>query len=329
MNNMNKHNHCHCPGPIPPRPIDAMAIERLWEKIKAHFATRADVLKIAEGLKVLEQTNHVQAIQSGSDGPTFPVGNDCTAHLEYENWVEGRAKDAAGRDVIAYNESTNAITAAAAAQVLKSMRQDIAKVNAFKVIICDNVDELGHPVTDSIDYNAIYMTPGGDGEKDSEWDEWIAVPLKNSTFEPFKWEHIGNKTIDLTWVSKDLGKLNKAIAEMNHKLKRATKGIADVMLNKAIRPLEDLRAYINSPEFIEYIFAELPRAAMGTDGLMTANSFAILSMLAIWASNDHKIMGGGALGPDVVIHMFEHQGVPVDDLKKRFLHHHHCHHDCD
>lgn len=309
-------------NPIPPRPVDALALERLWNKIRATFATRKDVLALANDLRRLEEADSVQAVQSGENGPVFPVGNDGIAHVKYENWVEGKTTDAAGRTVLTYNESTNAVTAAAAAMVLKSIRSDIKEVEAFKIRIVEEVDVDGHPVVDTIDYNTMYLTPAKGCEDDSNWDEWICVPQQNSR-SPYKWEYIGNKGVDLKWVRKNFAAVNREICKLEHKLNHRSKFLAEQVLNKAIKPLEDLQAYIKSPEYIQYVFEQFPRAAMGTDGLMTANSFAILSMLAIWASNDHKIMGGGALGPDVVIHMFDKAGVPTDDLKEKY-HHHGC-----
>ena len=94
--------------------------------------------------------------------------------------------------------------------------------------------------------------------------------------------------------------------------------MGQAIIDQAVKPLEDLKKYVNSEEYIKFIWEKLPRASVGQDGLMPANSFALLSMLSIWAANDHKVLGGGALGPDVVIHMLEKQGVPCDELRKYY-----------
>lgn len=259
-------------------------IEALWDKITANFATNKQVLDVIADLKRLEAGSSLQATH---------------------------------------------VAQAAAAMVIKTIQADMEKLNMFSVEIVPFVDKNGHPVVaDGVDYNKIYLTPAEsmvDGDRDNVWDEWIAVPNKitgHCNANRFKWERVGGKRVDLNWVKEDFKTLNTEIVNLNEKLQKSNKILAKTILNRAIRPLNQLKEYLHSPEYIKYVFEKLPRAAMGTDGLMTANSFALLSMLALWAANDHKVMGGGALGPDVVIHLLEKHGVPCDDLRKKF--HHHC-----
>ena len=259
-------------------------IEALWDRISANFATNKQVLDVIADLKRLEAGTSLQATH---------------------------------------------VAQAAAAMVIKTIQADMDRLNMFSVEVVPFVDKNGHPVvTDGVDYNKIYLTPADtaiDGDRDNAWDEWIAVPTNVSghcNANRFKWERVGGKRVDLSWVKEDFKTLNTEIVVLNEKLEKSNKILAKTILNRAIRPLKQLKEYLHSPEYIQYVFEQLPRAAMGTDGLMTANSFALLSMLALWAANDHKVLGGGALGPDVVIHLLEKQGVPCDDIRKKF--HHHC-----
>lgn len=301
----------------------AILVERLWARIKEEFATRKDVLALAKQVQRLDQAPVVQAIQTGDGGPISAVGSDNTIHLKYENWVEGEATDAAGNRVLTYNSSQNALTAAAAAMVIKQIRAEVSKVQNFSVQVCDHVDIDGHPIVPTVSFTTLYLTPAGD-EDNNSWNEWIAVqkPAGASSRYPYRWERVGSKEIDLKWVKDDIAGLNEQIKKLENRLNKSTKTLGDAILNRAIRPLQDLKDYINSPQFISYVFEQMPRAGMGTDGLMSANSFAILNSIAIWASNDHKVMGGGAMSADVVIKMFDKVGVPTDTLKDKYLRDH-------
>ena len=263
--------------------VEPAVIDQLWELIDAKFATNKQVLDLATELKQLELGIKVQ-----------------TSH----------------------------VANAAAAIVLKDVREDLAKLKNFRVEIVPFKDSEGRPVVPcGPDYKTLYLTPADNpDDKDSSlWDEWIAIPAQHAvgTKTPglcYKWERVGNKKLDLSWVKSDFAKVNEKIAELQKKLNNTAKVLADAILDRAVKPLKDLKCYIHSPEYVAYVFQKLPRAAMGTDGLMTANQFTILSMLAVWAANDHKMMGGGALGSDMVIHLLDKVGIPTDDLKDKFHH---------
>lgn len=266
--------------------IDRQDIERLWQKISATFATNRQVLDLIADLKRLEAGTSLQATH---------------------------------------------VAQAAAAMVIKTVKADIDRLKMFSVEVVPFVDKFGHPVvTDGVDYNTLYITPGctaEDGDQDNQWDEWIAIP-NNKTGNldrpgTFTWERVGSKRVDLSWVKLEISEINKSIKALNDKLNKTNKFLARQILDKAIKPFKELQDYIHSQEYIQFVYKNLPRASMATDGLMTANTFALITMLSVWAANDHKIMGGGALGPDVVIHLLDKVGVPTEDLKKKY-HHHGC-----
>lgn len=264
--------------------IDGAIIDQLWDRINSKFATNKQVIDLAAELKRVEMGINVQ---------------------------------------------TQHVANAAAAMVMKALQDDLAKIKGG-IEIVPVTDKDGRPVIaeENIRTDIIYLTPSQipDEVDSSLWDEWVAIPVKHCvgtkpTYgRKYAWERIGNKKVDLSWVKGNFNDVNKAIKELNKKLENTSKALAKAILTKAVEPIKELRAYIHSPEYISFVFEKLPRAALGTDGLMSSNQFAILSMLAVWAANDHKVMGGGALGPDVIIHMLDKVGIPTDDLKKKYQH---------
>lgn len=272
--------------------FDRHDLEVLYRKIEQHFATNKQVLAIAGELKRLEAGIAPQ-----------------TTH----------------------------IAQAAAAMVVNAIKGDVNKLrhdceSKYGVEVVPFTDKHGHPVVNKrVDYNKIYITPsedaGVDEDADNLWDEWIAIPAKSKGYngrERYRWERLGSKRIDLTWVKNDINTLNQKLDDLCERLGISGDSLGQAIIDKAEKPIAELKEYLHSEEYIKFIWEKLPRANMSTDGLMPANSFALLSMLSVWAANDHKVLGGGALGPDVVIHLLEKNGVPCDDLRKRFHHPDHC-----
>lgn len=280
------HDHC-------PECVDRHQLEALYRKIEGKFATNRQVLNIVADMKRLEAGTSLQATH---------------------------------------------VAQAAAAMVVKAIKDDMADLRKqcnrrnVNIEVVPFTDKYGHPVvTTKVDYNRIYITPadngGTDEDPDNLWDEWIAIPAKSKGYdgrERYRWERLGSKHIDLSIIKNDIKTLNEKLNEVCDKLGIAGTNLGQAIIDQAVKPLEELKNYVNSEEYIKFIWEKLPRANVGQDGLMPANSFALLSMLSIWAANDHKTLGGGALGPDVVIHMLEHQGVPCEDLRKHFHHPDHC-----
>lgn len=295
MNNIHGH---HCPPKPDPDLVDRNQIEALYRKIEAKFATNKQVLNIVADLKRLEAGTSLQATH---------------------------------------------VAQAAAAMVVKAIKDDMADLRKqcnrrdVNIEVIPFTDKYGHPVvTTRVDYNKIYITPsddaGVDEDPDNTWDEWIAIPAGAKGYngrERYRWERLGSKRIDLSIIKDDIKTLNTKLNEVCDKLGISGTQLGNAIIDQAVKPLEELKTYVNSEEYIKFIWEKLPRANMATDGLMPANSFALLSMLSVWAANDHKVLGGGALGPDVVIHMLEKQGVPCDDLRKKFHHPDHCDDICD
>lgn len=279
--------------PDPCDHVDRHQLEALYRKIEGKFATNRQVLNLIADMKRLEAGTSLQATH---------------------------------------------VAQAAAAMVIKALKDDMSDLrkrvneNHATIEVIPFTDKYGHPVvTTRVDYNKIYITPsdegGSDGDSDNMWDEWIAIPAKSKGYngrERYKWERLGSKRIDLSIIKDDIKTLNAKLNEVCEKLSISGANLGQAIIDQAVKPLEELKAYINSEEYIKFIWEKLPRASVGQDGLMPANSFALLSMLSIWAANDHKVLGGGALGPDVVIHLLEKNGVPCDDLRKHFHHPDHC-----
>lgn len=272
--------------------VDRHELEVLYRKIETNFASNKQVLALVSELKRLEAGIPVQ-----------------TTH----------------------------VAQAAAAMVVKTIKADLDRLRfdckqSYGVEVVPFTDKFGHPVVNKrVDYNKIYITPseeaGTDEDRDNLWDEWIAIPAKAKGYngrERYRWERLGSKRVDLTWVKNDIETLNTKLDDLCERLGISGDSLGQAIIDKAEKPIAELKEYIHSEEYIKFLWEKLPRANMATDGLMPANSFALLSMLSVWAANDHKVLGGGALGPDVVIHMLEKQGVPCDDLRKKFHHPDHC-----
>ena len=285
MNNMN-HSH-NCPPPHDRDFVDRHQLEALYRKIEGKFATNRQVLNIIGDLKRLEAGTSLQATH---------------------------------------------VAQAAAAMVIKALKDDIDSLRKqcnrrdVNIEVIPFTDKYGHPVvTTKVDYNKIYITPsdsaGVDDDPDNTWDEWIAIPAKSKGYngrERYRWERIGSKRVDLSVIKNDITTLNQKLNNLCAELNGLNDKFRDALIEQCVKPLNDLKKYIHSKEYIEYIYSKFPRASVNCDGLMPANAFALLSMLSIWAANDHKALGGGALGADVIINMLEKQGVPCDDLRKYF-----------
>lgn len=276
MKDMQRYPH----HPIPPRPEEAM-IQHLWTKICKTFATNEEVCKLATELQRVESIQGAQSAQ---------------------------------------------VASAAAALVTKQVQNDLnllkddiynhlQKVDSFSIEISPQADKYNRPCIRSPKYNTIYLTLSEKAEDNDMWDEWIAIPRKIGNRESYRWERLGSKKIDLSWVHQSFDTVNQSIEDLQNRMKNFSEAVQKAILEKAVRPIEELRDYINSPEFIAYVFDQLPRASLGGDGLMTANAVALLQGLALWAGNDQKVLGGGAMGADYVIRAMEYYGINCDDLK--------------
>lgn len=318
-------NNC-CPQdccPKPGKPVDSVVIQRLWDKIKATFADRRDVLELALQLRRLEEAKNGQVtIQSGKNGQLVQPDESGVVRLEYENWVQKAYVDSNGNISDVYNDSPNALSTAAAASIVKAIRRDMSEQRRLIRVVID-VDKEGRPVVpeSELDFNCIYLTPKDMKVDGSGWNEWVALPAPKGCSpyrHPYSWERLGDRQLDLKWVQNDIARLNKSLNDLCEKLNKYSESVAKAIIDNAVKPLQDLKEYIESPDFIKYVVEQMPRASLGEDGLMTSGSYALLASLATWAANDHKVVGGGALSIDYVIKLLEQQDVPTEDLKKTY-----------
>jgi hypothetical protein len=254
---MENNNKCCCHN-------SEVGLQRLWAEAKATFAEKQDLLTIIKELQRISNKASIQAIQSGEDGPIQPVGSDQIAHVEYENWVESEGLDAAGKPVHVYNDSKNALTAAAAAMVIKQIRHDVSRLKNFEIVVCELGDD-GYPSVPSVDFNTLYITPSGDEENGYTWTEWIYVK-KNPNDKEINphFERVGAdvKGVDMTTVKNEVAKLRTDLRDM-------TNALADALLNKAVKPLKDLQAYVKSQDFANYIANLLPQVNGQAVGVIT------------------------------------------------------------
>lgn len=271
-------NNCCC-NPSGLNSDQMKAMADLWDRVDREFATNDSVRALARELKQLE----------------------------------------AG-----INVSTNRAATTAAALVLKALKEDLEKTKMMhtSIEIVPFVTNQGFPSgVKEPRTDCIYVTPAERQDRNLGecWDEWIVVPGEYTGSEnSVTWERIGNKRIDLTWVREDIKKINHELGCLCSKVQSTSKMFGKILLDQAIRPLKELQKYIHSEEYIKFVFEKLPRAALGSDGLMTSGQYTLLALLAQWVSQDHKVVGGGALGPDYVLDLFDKNGVSTEELRKKY-----------
>lgn len=260
-------NKCNCESFEVPlnSNLYEIALMQVWEKVKKHFATKDDVLAITKEVEKLHQRQIVRAVQTGEDGPIQYAGPDQIAHIQYENWVESEGLDASGKSVHVYNDSKNALTAAAAAMVIKQIRRDVDKAKNFEIKVCNSGDD-GYPSVSTANFNTLYITPG----EDNTWTEWIYVEKHpNDDVVNPHFERIGSSNIDLKWVRGNFDKLNADIASLKCTLKGYCDALIEVILENFAKPLKELQAYIKSTEFVTWMLQYIPKASEYNNGLMT------------------------------------------------------------
>lgn len=259
------------------------AISGLWNKVAENFATRDSVLRLIK---------EMQRLESNQESSSQLIANTAAA--------------------IVIKELTKDIE-----QLRDQVNSRIDTSIGFNIEICTNTDKHGRPVIKDPKYNTVYLTPAENPEENNYWDEWIAVPRSVGSLKIVAWEHLGAKTLNLSWVKQDFKTVNKALYELNDRLKKSNKATQKLIIENAIKPFEEFKNYVMSKDFIKYIYREIPRASLGQDGLMTSGAYALLQGLALWAGNDHRTLGGGALSAEYVIRAMEYYGIDCDDLKPK------------
>lgn len=259
------------------------ALSGLWNKVAENFATRKSVLKLISEMQKLEASQEA---------------------------------------------SSQLVANTAAAMVIKELTKDIENLRTelsnkidctagLNIEIVTSVDKHNRPVVKNPKPNTIYLTPTENAEENNYWDEWLAIPRKLGKIEAYSWEHLGAKTINLSWVKQDIKTINKAICDLNEKLKKNNQATRKIMIENIIKPFEEFKNYVTSKDFVKHIYKEMPRASLGQDGLMTSGAVALLQGLALWAGNDHRTLGGGALSAEYVIRAMEYYGIDCEELKPK------------
>lgn len=206
------------------------------------------------------------------------------------------------------NIKANEAATVAAGLVLRQVGTDIENLNGridalplFHIELIES-DEHGHPRVFEPDFGTLYLTRAeNNGTPDNQWDEWIAIP----NGESFDWEHIGAKNIDLSWLDDSFDNINKKICKLNDKLNKLSRDVAKAIVDKAVRPLEELREYLNSTEFITSVLGDIPLVTLTNNGLMSSGMLEMLNSLTTWATEYRDVPGGGALGEDYVNSLFD------------------------
>ena len=186
------------------------------------YATKVELGHLEKELKRIDSERTVTAIQSGKGGDTIPVGTDHTIHLDYEGWVESTVIDAAGDLQVAFNDSPNAVSAAAVADSLRHLRKEINRL--YKGYCRTHIaaaDVDGFPaVAGPITSGDLYLVPAKGGYK-----EYLALDNGDPQAKvKVRWELVGANDSDE--YRGEIDGLNKKIDELAstlHSLAEAVK----------------------------------------------------------------------------------------------------------
>lgn len=200
----------------------------------------------------------------------------------------------------------------AAGLVLKQIRPDLEalqeSVNNKKSIriLLAGTTEDGFPDVQP-EFNVLYVIPSINSDETNKYEEWIAVPTTKTP--GWEWEHVGARAIDLSWVNASLDELNKQIHKINCKLSKFSKNIANAIVEKAIRPYNQLREYIESDEFIEHIIEKVNGYSIpiidindqsgnihtNSTGQVKYEDIALIHTIKKWITQSHYTDEGGAI----------------------------------
>ena len=285
-------------------------IEKLWDKICQKFATKQDVRKLIDGVGYPQKKIFVQ---SGSRGPIYKPDAEGVVRLKYEDWIEKEKIDSSGNLVISQNASQNALTAAAAARVIRDIRKEIRDIACSRIVVVDAVDSHGCPVVKKHLFNVIYLTPCKSNDIDEElnysvWNEWQCVQSKTIS-RGYIWKCLGTVKLDLNWVKDDIILLNQKIEILENQLEEYSEQTQASILEKCVQPLEELTSYIASEEFYSLLAENIPVVTEDANGVMSSEMYVDLEHLIDWASNTtEEDEWGGAITEDQINEIFESAG---------------------
>lgn len=286
------------------------AVEKLWDKICLKFATKQDVRKLIDSVNYNQKKLYVQ---SGLRGPIYKPDTEGVVRLKYEDWVEKEKLDSVGNLVISQNASQNALTAAAAAKVIRDIRKEIRDITCSRITIVDAVDPHGHPVVKKHLFNVVYLTPAASNDIDEElnytlWNEWVCVQSKTIA-RGYVWKYLGSVKLDLNWVKDDIILLNQKIETLENQLEEYSEQTQASILEKCVQPLEELTSYIASEEFYSLLAENIPVVTEDANGVMSSEMYVDLEHLIDWASNTtEEDEWGGAITEDQINEIFESAG---------------------
>ena len=185
---------------------------------------------------------------------------------------------------------------------LIELKQNIDNKKEFKVMIVPST-ETGTPLVNDPDFSTLYLTANALSEEDNNWDEWLAI-ADYTRVEGYRWEHVGAKNIDLSWVNQNFDSINEQIHKLQCRMGKFSKDVAQAILDRAVKPLQELKAYLKSQEFMQFLTSQagIPLASATNNGLMSAGSYALLYAISNWITYDTSVegLGGGSYGANEV-----------------------------
>ena len=192
-----------------------------------------------------------------------------------------------------FHKNNNKVAKAIAAKVIEETQKDLDNlrddvndklkhIKSFDIVLVPKKDNHGRPKVSDPKTNILYLCPSEINEYDDSWDEWIVIPERCHNKTKMIWERVGAQKIDLKWVKNDIESINNALLKLNNRISKVSNHLAKHILDNCIRPLEEIREYIKSEEFVKEIVSLIPMADRNTDGLMSANQVLILEELRDW-----------------------------------------------
>lgn len=265
MDNRNCPKHRPHPAPVPPPPFHCDVEDKIMANINRKFATNDAVARLANELRKTNDNINIKATEAAT---------------------------------------------AAAGMVLRQVRTDLDNLDAkidekkeFNVKIVASVPGSNTPLVNEPDFSTLYLTRATAAEANNQWEEWLAIPDPTSV-EGFTWEHIGAKTIDLTWINQNFDSINEQIHKLQCRMGKFSREVANAILERAVKPLNELKAYLKSQEFMQFLTSQagIPLANGMRNGLMSSQSYALLYAISNWITYNTEIegLGGGSYGANEV-----------------------------
>ena len=155
------------------------------------------------------QVNKIESIKV--NGVNVDPDSNKAVNIEIPEVVYDTIEDN-GENIIA-NTTATAPSTNSLLVVLNNLRNNISKIPQFRIEIVNEANEDGTPkVTESISLTTIYLVKTNNSSSQL-YTEWIYIEDKDAVEGTYKWEKLGDASIDLTQYAKTED-VNNAISQI-------------------------------------------------------------------------------------------------------------------